>query len=74
MRNYKGLQFSEGLSMPLTEFKKSFKGVYLFRDLKGAEQDKELEAAYLIATNGNIKKSVAKRKKSESDSTGESTV
>ena len=74
MRNYNNIQFSEGLSMPLAEFKKVYKETHYFKSLDSKERERELEKAYKVATNGNIKKSTKKRKESEADSVGATDV
>lgn len=48
MRVFKQTQFAEGIDLPFAEFKKVYRNV-----LKGYNA-KEIKAAHLIATKGNI--------------------
>lgn len=47
MRKYKHISFGEGISMPLSEFKKTFASH--LKDLS----DAEVKEAYKVATHGN---------------------
>ncbi len=60
MRKFKNLSFSEGINSSLADFKTQFEVL-----LVGLSPD-EVKQAYKIATDGNINRSVGKRKETES--------
>lgn len=57
--------------MPFAEFKKIYEKTYYFNSLNENEKELELENAYKVATDGNIKPSIKKRKESEPVISGE---
>jgi len=61
------IEFSEGIKTPLAEFIEVYKKTYPFCYLPIEQREKELEKAHKIATDGNIKPSLKKRKKSNSE-------
>lgn len=61
MRNYKNIQFGEGITSPLSEFKKEFEPV-----LRGLT-DNEVKEAYKVATNGNITRTITDSPEDESE-------
>lgn len=60
MRKFKNLSFSEGINSSLADFKTQFEAL-----LVGLSPD-EVKQAHKIATDGNINRSVGKRKETES--------
>lgn len=52
--NYKGLiYFPEGYNKPFGEFKEEFGSTHVFKNIHPDHREKELKAAYKIATSGN---------------------
>lgn len=52
--NYKGLiYFSEGYNKSFEEFKKEFGSTHVFNNIHPKDREKELKAAFKIATEGN---------------------
>lgn len=52
-RKYKGIEFAKGYNRSFADFKKEFGSTHVFKKLLPKEKEKELKAAYKIATQGN---------------------
>tara|TARA_R110002051_G_scaffold318245_1_gene400373 strand:+ start:10831 stop:11043 length:213 start_codon:yes stop_codon:yes gene_type:complete len=66
MAVYKNIEFAKGYDRPFADFIKEFSKAKVFRDMKPEVREKELKIAWKKATNGNIKPTVRKSKKTKS--------
>lgn len=56
MKNYRGIEFAQGINMSLSEFEKVYGSNHIFNNMLPEERKKELKKAYEIATKKEITK------------------
>ena len=61
------IEFSEGLNMPLADFIEAYSGTFPFCYIPRSKKEEELKKAYKIATDGNIKPSIKKQPKTNTE-------
>lgn len=65
MGSYKGITFAKGYNKSFAEFKEEFASTHVFKNIPPKQREAELKKAYKIATDGNIKGTAPKSKKTD---------